>query len=131
MFRASSFVFISPPMSLLPVLTSNRICLRSQESLIVWSLKETTTFFTNSARLPSLNSQVIYLIHVFVFRFEIISHYFLCVCAEEIMLEPDASKYFFINQGMLTIDKLDDASEMRDTKKAFDILMFTQVIHKL
>ena len=47
------------------------------------------------------------------------------------MLEPDASKYFFINQGMLTIDKLDDASEMRDTKKAFDILMFTQVIHKL
>ncbi len=43
------------------------------------------------------------------------------------MLEPDASKYFFINQGMLTIDKLDDASEMRDTKKAFDILMFTQV----
>ena len=55
----------------------------------------------------------------------------MCVCAEEIMLEPDASKYFFINQGMLTIDKLDDASEMRDTKKAFDILMFTQVIHKL
>ena len=44
------------------------------------------------------------------------------------MLEPDASKYFFVNQGMLTIDKLDDAQEMRDTKKAFDILMFTQVI---
>ena len=43
------------------------------------------------------------------------------------MLEPDASKYFFINQGMLTIDRLDDAQEMRDTKKAFDILMFTQV----
>ena len=44
------------------------------------------------------------------------------------MLEPDASKYFFINQGKLTIDKVDDAQEMRDTKKAFDILLFTQVI---
>merc|ERR1712127_1027334 len=46
--------------------------------------------------------------------------------SKEIMLEPDASKYFFINQGMLTIDRLDDAQEMKDTKKAFDILMFTQ-----
>jgi len=45
---------------------------------------------------------------------------------KEIMLEADASKYFFINQGMLTIDKVDDAQEMRDTKNAFDILMFTQ-----
>jgi myosin heavy chain 6/7 len=44
------------------------------------------------------------------------------------MLEPDAGKYFYINQGKLTIDKLDDAQEMRDTKKAFDILLFTQVI---
>ena len=43
------------------------------------------------------------------------------------MLEPDAGKYFYVNQGMLTIDKVDDAQEMRDTKKAFDILMFTQV----
>ena len=41
------------------------------------------------------------------------------------MLEPDAGKYFFVNQGMLTIDRVDDAQEMRDTKKAFDILMFT------
>jgi myosin heavy chain 6/7 len=44
------------------------------------------------------------------------------------MLEPDAGKYFYVNQGMLTIDKVDDAQEMRDTKKAFDTLMFTQVI---
>ena len=43
------------------------------------------------------------------------------------MLEPDAGKYFFVNQGKLTIDKVDDAQEMRDTKKAFDILLFTQV----
>ena len=46
--------------------------------------------------------------------------------SKEILLEADASKYFFINQGMLTIDRLDDAQEMRDTKKAFDILLFTQ-----
>jgi hypothetical protein len=28
---------------------------------------------------------------------------------------------------MLTIDGIDDAAEMRDTKKAFDILNFSQV----
>jgi len=28
---------------------------------------------------------------------------------------------------MLTIDKVDDVQEMRDTKQAFDVLMFTQV----
>merc|ERR1712127_362467 len=46
--------------------------------------------------------------------------------SKEIMLEPNAGKYFYINQGMLTIDRLDDAQEMKDTKTAFDILMFTQ-----
>ena len=43
------------------------------------------------------------------------------------MLEPDAGKYFFVNQGKLTIDRVDDAQEMRDTKTAFDVLQFTQV----
>ena len=57
--------------------------------------------------------------------FETIAHCFVFV--EEIMLEPDASKYFFINQGMLTIDGIDDCQEMKDTKKAFDILNFTAV----
>ncbi len=47
---------------------------------------------------------------------------------EELFLEPDAGKYFYVNQGMLTIDRVDDAQEMRDTKKAFDTLCFTQVI---
>jgi hypothetical protein len=28
---------------------------------------------------------------------------------------------------MLTIDKVDDEQEMKDTKKAFDVLLFTQV----
>ena len=46
---------------------------------------------------------------------------------KELLLEQDASKYFHINQGMLTIDGLDDAAEMRDTKKAFDILNFSAV----
>ena len=46
---------------------------------------------------------------------------------KELLLEQDPGKYFFVNQGMLTIDGLDDAQEMRDTKKAFDILLFTQV----
>jgi hypothetical protein len=29
---------------------------------------------------------------------------------------------------MLTIDKVDDEQEMKDTKKAFDILLFTEVL---
>ena len=28
---------------------------------------------------------------------------------------------------MLTIDKVDDCAEMKDTKKAFEILLFTEV----
>ena len=43
------------------------------------------------------------------------------------LIEPDVSKYFYVNQGMLTIDGVDDCQEMKDTKKAFDILNFTQV----
>jgi len=45
---------------------------------------------------------------------------------KEIELEADPSKYFFVSQGMLTIDRVDDKQEMLDTKKAFDTLMFTQ-----
>ena len=46
---------------------------------------------------------------------------------KELLLEHDPGKYFFVNQGMLTIDGVDDAQEMRDTKKAFDILLFSPV----
>ena len=49
---------------------------------------------------------------------------------KDLLLEQDPGKYFFVNQGMLTIDGVDDAQEMRDTKKAFDILLFTQVKFK-
>ena len=44
-----------------------------------------------------------------------------------LLLEPNPALYFFIAQGMLTIDNLDDASEFRDTDKAFDTLGFTKV----
>ncbi len=46
---------------------------------------------------------------------------------EELLLEHDPGLYSFINQGMLKIDNVDDEQEMKDTKKAFDILLFTQV----
>ena len=42
-------------------------------------------------------------------------------------MENDPSKYFYVAQGMLTIDNVDDAEEMRLTDEAFDILGFTQV----
>ncbi len=44
------------------------------------------------------------------------------------LLEHDPGLYAFINQGMLTIDRVDDCQEMKDTKTAFDILLFTEVI---
>jgi myosin heavy subunit len=43
------------------------------------------------------------------------------------LIENDPSKYFYIAQGMLTIDNVDDAEEMRLTSEAFDVLGFTQV----
>jgi hypothetical protein len=46
------------------------------------------------------------------------------------LIEHDAGLYAFINQGMLKIDNVDDEQEMKDTKKAFDILLFTEVNYK-
>jgi myosin heavy chain 6/7 len=43
------------------------------------------------------------------------------------LIQTDPSKYAFVAQGMLTIDGVDDAEEMRITDDAFDVLGFTQV----
>ena len=51
----------------------------------------------------------------------------LNITIEDLLLEQDPGKYFFISQGVLSIDGIDDCQEMKDTKKAFDTLMFTQV----
>ncbi len=47
--------------------------------------------------------------------------------SEECLIENDPSKYFYIAQGMLTIDGVDDSEEMRITNESFDILGFTPV----
>ena len=39
-------------------------------------------------------------------------------------MDADPKKYFFIAQGMTTIDNVDDAEEMKMTDEAFDILNF-------
>jgi len=46
----------------------------------------------------------------------------LCALGEK----PFPGDYFFINQGVLTVDKMDDAEEMRATDTAFDTLGFSQ-----
>ena len=46
---------------------------------------------------------------------------------EMCLITNDPSKYQFVAQGMLTIDGVDDAEEMRITDEAFDVLGFTQV----
>jgi len=46
----------------------------------------------------------------------------MCLLGEK----PHPGDYFFINQGVLTVDKMDDAEEMRATDTAFDTLGFTQ-----
>ena len=47
--------------------------------------------------------------------------------AEECLIEADPSKYYYVSQGMLTIDNVDDVEEMKLTDEAFDILGFTPV----
>ncbi len=46
---------------------------------------------------------------------------------EECLIGPDASKYFYVAQGMLTIDGVDDTEEMKATDDAMNILGFTPV----
>ncbi|CAF0951774.1 unnamed protein product [Rotaria sp. Silwood1] len=45
---------------------------------------------------------------------------------EQCLIDNDPSKFFYVAQGMLTIDNVDDAEEMRLTDEAFDILGFTK-----
>ena len=47
--------------------------------------------------------------------------------AEECLISNDPGKYHYVAQGMLTIDNVDDAEEMRITDEAFDILGFNKV----
>ncbi|CAM4755711.1 unnamed protein product [Rotaria magnacalcarata] len=45
---------------------------------------------------------------------------------QDCLLEADPSKYYYVAQGMLTIDGVDDVEEMKLTDEAFDILGFSQ-----
>ncbi len=60
---------------------------------------------------------------IYIYSLWIYSIIFLELC----LIENDPSKYHFVAQGMLTIDGVDDAEEMRITDEAFDTLGFTQV----
>jgi myosin heavy subunit len=44
---------------------------------------------------------------------------------KQCLVEPKPEQYFFINQGKLTVDGMDDAFEMGATEEAFDILGFS------
>ncbi len=50
--------------------------------------------------------------------------------SEECLIENDPGKYHYVAQGMLTIDNVDDAEEMKLTDEAFDVLGFTRVCLK-
>jgi hypothetical protein len=43
------------------------------------------------------------------------------------LCSPDAKSYYYISQGVLTIDNVNDAEDMKATDEAFDILNFLQV----
>lgn len=49
---------------------------------------------------------------------------------EMFLVKPEPHNYFYMSQGMLTIDNVDDAVEMIRTNEAFDILNFTYVSKK-
>lgn len=46
---------------------------------------------------------------------------------EECLIGNDPSKFFYVAQGMLVIDGIDDAEEMRATDEAMDVLGFPKV----
>ena len=52
------------------------------------------------------------------------------IIKELMLVETNPKLYFYIAQGMTTIDNVDDAKEMKDCDEAFDILNFKQVINK-
>lgn len=45
--------------------------------------------------------------------------------AEKLLVSPDAGLYSMINQGVLTVDGIDDVEEMKMTDEAFDVLGFS------
>ncbi len=45
----------------------------------------------------------------------------------DMLCSPDAKSYYYISQGVLTIDNVNDAEDMKATDEAFDILNFLQV----
>ncbi len=49
------------------------------------------------------------------------------IILEECLIVNDPSKYHYISQGVVTIDNVDDAEEMKITDDAFDVLGFTKV----
>ena len=49
------------------------------------------------------------------------------IISEECLISNDPSKYHSMAQGVLTIDNVDDAEEMKLTDEAFDVLGFTPV----
>ncbi len=51
--------------------------------------------------------------------------YFLFL--EDCLIGNDPSKYYYVSQGMLTIDGVDDTEEMKATDEAMDILGFNPV----
>lgn len=44
---------------------------------------------------------------------------------EKLLVSPDPGLYSMINQGVLTVDGIDDSLEMKLTDEAFDVLGFT------
>ena len=46
------------------------------------------------------------------------------------LVEQNPKLYFFIAQGMVTIDNVDDVEEMKLTDEAFTILNFKQVAYR-
>jgi len=42
------------------------------------------------------------------------------------LIQPDPGLYSYCNQGVLTVDGIDDTEEMKATDDAYDVLGFTQ-----
>ncbi len=100
-------------------------CLKNQELLFNNRLKEITIFSINCCQ-TNFHSTIVRTL----FISSSFSNGFIynLLISEELLVEADPKLYFFIAQGMISIDNVDDQEEMRLTDEAFDILGFTQVL---
>jgi len=81
---------------------------RTVTKTLTFSIKTRTKTFKNKFLEVSIE---VFRIQVFSVLTQFLLPMF-CGCAEKLLVQMDAGLYFFINQGCLTVDNMNDKEEM-------------------